>query len=104
LQQVLARAAACVDDIYFCPHGPDDGCCCRKPKPGMLHAAGEKHGIDLHRSLMIGDSESDVQAGAAAGCRTVLVGDPSAGTSRADCVIRDLAEIQTVNLDTLFAD
>lgn len=62
-------------DILYCPH--DAGKCnCRKPEPGMFHMAAEKHGIDLSKSWMIGDSETDIMAGSRAGCRTVLVGGP----------------------------
>ena len=57
---------------YICPHAPDAGCECRKPSPYLLRKAAEEHGIDLAESWMIGDKESDVSAGAAAGCRTVL--------------------------------
>jgi D-glycero-D-manno-heptose 1,7-bisphosphate phosphatase len=60
-------------DVYYCPH--DNGeCDCRKPKPGMLLAAAGRHGLDLAASWMVGDSPGDVEAGRAAGCRTVLVG------------------------------
>lgn len=53
---------------YYCEHGPDDGCACRKPLPGMLLRAAEEHDIDLAASVMIGDKPSDVEAGRAAGC------------------------------------
>lgn len=63
------------DWLKFCPHHPEFGsdCDCRKPKPGMLLEAAEKHGIDLRRSWMVGDGLVDIQAGKAAGCRTLLV-------------------------------
>ncbi len=63
------------DDLRFCPHHPEFGspCDCRKPKPGMLMAAARDHGIDLSQSWMVGDGLIDVQAGRAAGCKTVLV-------------------------------
>ena len=68
-------APQCWDDIRFCPHHPEFGsaCECRKPKPGMLLDAAAEHGIDLAQSWMVGDGLVDVQAGRAAGCRTVLV-------------------------------
>lgn len=69
----LAAAGAHVDALYFCPHRPEDGCSCRKPAPGLLiHAAAELD-IDLARSVMIGDKFSDLMAGQAVGCCTVLV-------------------------------
>jgi D-glycero-D-manno-heptose 1,7-bisphosphate phosphatase len=63
-----------VDAIYHCPH--DEGeCDCRKPLPGMLVRAEEEvPGVDLSRAVMIGDSETDMQAGAAAGARGILIG------------------------------
>ena len=63
-----------VDAIYHCPH--DDGeCDCRKPLPGMLlRAAAEVPGVELRRSVMIGDSETDIEAGRAVGARTIKVG------------------------------
>lgn len=53
---------------YRCPHAPDDGCRCRKPAPGMLLDAARDLGLDLARSMMLGDRPSDVAAGEAAGC------------------------------------
>ena len=58
---------------YYCPHSPDDGCECRKPKPFLLLRAARDLEIDLPRSYMIGDRLTDVEAGAAAGCKTVLL-------------------------------
>ena len=58
---------------YHCPHGPADGCDCRKPKPGMLTRAAAELGIDLGRSWMVGDILNDVEAGLRAGCRAVLI-------------------------------
>ena len=62
------RAQGCrVDGVFMCPHAPEDGCNCRKPKPGLLFQAAEALGLDLPASLMIGDAWTDLQAGAAAG-------------------------------------
>lgn len=80
LTAVLAAAGATIDAFYYCPHHPTAGtgefltdCTCRKPSPGMLLAAARDLDIDLSRSWMVGDNSSDLGAGAAAGCRTVLV-------------------------------
>ena len=62
-----------VDDIKGCVHVDADNCRCRKPKPGMLLDAARERGIDLSRSIMIGDRWRDIEAGSAAGCLTVLV-------------------------------
>ena len=56
-----------IEKIYFCPHAPEADCLCRKPKPGMLLKAASELNIDLARSIMIGDKDSDVQAGQSAG-------------------------------------
>jgi D-glycero-D-manno-heptose 1,7-bisphosphate phosphatase len=80
LDQLLAERSARIDRYYFCPHHPDAGdgpyrrvCECRKPRPGLLLQAAAELEIDLSRSFMIGDKRSDLDAGAAAGTRTVLV-------------------------------
>ena len=57
---------------FACPHGPDDGCRCRKPAPGLLHDAARVLGLDLAGSAMVGDKASDVDAGRAAGCGLAL--------------------------------
>jgi len=61
-------------DTFHCPHGPKSTCECRKPKPGMLIKAQDKHSIDMTKSWMIGDKEVDVKAANAAGIHnTILV-------------------------------
>ena len=61
-------------DVFFCPHGPDDGCFCRKPKPGLFINAKAKYDIDMNNSWMIGDKEADIEAAYNAGIsKTILV-------------------------------
>lgn len=62
-----------VNDVFLCPHRQDEGCNCRKPKPGMFFDASAKHGIDLSKSFMVGDRASDIEAGKKAGCRTIFI-------------------------------
>ncbi|MGJ5820953.1 D-glycero-alpha-D-manno-heptose-1,7-bisphosphate 7-phosphatase [Paludibaculum fermentans] len=62
-----------VDEFRVCYHDDRDGCDCRKPKPGLLTLAAADYDIDLAGSYMIGDRWRDVDAGAAAGCRTVWI-------------------------------
>lgn len=69
LLTLIHAAGGRVDEVYMCPHGPDDGCGCRKPLPGLLLRAAEELDIDLPQSVMIGDAVSDIQAGQAAGVR-----------------------------------
>lgn len=64
-----------VDDIFHCPHHPDDRCDCRKPEIGMGIAAVKKHHIDVRNSYMIGNSDSDMGFGERLGCRTILVSE-----------------------------
>ena len=67
------RALMPIDDVLVCYHRDSDDCACRKPKPGMLTEAAARHGIDLSASYMIGDRYRDVDAGQAAGCRTIWI-------------------------------
>ncbi len=73
LTDLLSEYGVTFDAIRYCPHLPDAGCACRKPMPGMLLDAGRELGTDFERSWMIGNSESDVEAGRAAGCRTIQI-------------------------------
>ncbi len=69
----LSKQDAGIDAIYYCPHHPDDGCQCRKPGTLLFRQAAEEHDIDFDRSFMVGDTQIDIDAGRAMGCRTVLV-------------------------------
>jgi D-glycero-D-manno-heptose 1,7-bisphosphate phosphatase len=62
-----------LDDFLVCPHDDKDGCDCRKPLPGLLLQAAQRHGIDLAASFLIGDRWRDIDAGHAAGCRSALL-------------------------------
>ena len=80
IEHQLAKDGAHVDAIFYCPHHPDAtierykmDCDCRKPKPGMILDAAKKYSVDLRNSFVVGDKWSDIQAGRAAGCKTVLV-------------------------------
>jgi D-glycero-D-manno-heptose 1,7-bisphosphate phosphatase len=72
INRLVARELP-VEFVLSCYHDDADGCECRKPKPGLLLAAAAKREIDLTSSFMIGDRWSDVQAGKAAGCKTILI-------------------------------
>jgi histidinol-phosphate phosphatase family protein len=86
-------------DVLYCPH-ERNACRCRKPQPGMLIEAARRHDIDLAASWMVGDSESDIEAGARAGCTTVLV-SPDAVTTRADHHVRTMADLARLLADRL---
>jgi len=73
---MLARvrdAGGRIDAVYTCPHRPEDACSCRKPQPHLLYQAAWELGIDLQRSVFVGDSVSDARAARAAGCDFILV-------------------------------
>ena len=90
--EMLAPSGAKILKTYMCPHGPEDNCVCRKPKPTMLFQAAQEFDIDLSNTFMIGDRETDVQAGINAGTKTILV-----KTARIP-VISDAATYQATNL------
>lgn len=62
-----------IDAIYYCPHRREDDCTCRKPKPGMILQAQQAFGLDLSRTLFVGDEETDALAAHAAGCLSAMV-------------------------------
>lgn len=86
----LARAGADLTAWYCCPHAPTDGCDCRKPRPGMLRRGARELDVDLARSHMIGDTETDIMAGVAAGCAAHLIdpSDPEAFARVAESIAR----------------
>jgi len=98
MADAIVDAGGHLDGIYTCPHTPEDGCSCRKPKPGLIVHAARYLEIDRARSYLVGDSTTDIEAGLAAGlrcCYLVLSGrydgrDLSAYGERV-CVVEDLA-------------
>lgn len=104
METLLGQAGAYLDAVYYCPHHPNKGykgermelkidCNCRKPKPGLLLKAADDFNIDLKNSWMIGDSENDIKAGKAAGCRTVLIGE---GDYEQDITVSSLIEFSNL--------
>jgi len=73
LRRELAAHGGEIDAIFVCPHGPDDGCDCRKPKHGLFRQIAERYDVGLAGVPAVGDSLRDLQAAAAAGCRPWLV-------------------------------
>ncbi|GMQ80174.1 MAG: D-glycero-beta-D-manno-heptose 1,7-bisphosphate 7-phosphatase [Planctomycetia bacterium] len=96
MQRRLAEHGAPVTAVYHCPHLPEDSCLCRKPAPGLLLRAAEQHQIDLGRSWLVGDRETDIEAGHRAGVpNTILLAADSAAT-RAEHVCRRIEETLSV--------
>ena len=73
LRAELARHGAKLDAVYFCPHDPEAGCDCRKPRPGMLRRAEKELDIDLGSSYVIGDKYIDVETAHGVGAKSILV-------------------------------
>jgi D-glycero-D-manno-heptose 1,7-bisphosphate phosphatase len=71
--RLVAENGGHIEAIYFCPHGPEDDCDCRKPKAGLLRAFAAEHRADLHDAVLVGDSLRDIQAAEAVGVRPILV-------------------------------
>ncbi len=73
MRRMAFEAGGSIDAIYFCPHGPDDHCDCRKPKPGLFEAFAADSQANLKNVYAIGDSMRDAQAAEAAGAKPILV-------------------------------
>ncbi len=69
----IVRAGGRIDAVVYCPHRPEEACRCRKPQPGLLLEAARRYRLDLRRSVLVGDALTDIAAGQAAGCRTIMV-------------------------------
>jgi D,D-heptose 1,7-bisphosphate phosphatase len=94
LTVTLGAAGVEFDGAYYCPHAPGEACECRKPRSGLLRRAAAELGLDLAGSVMVGDRQSDVEAGRDAGCTTILLGP---GEGDPDVRAADWAEL----LDTV---
>lgn len=69
----LAAVGGVVEAVFYCPHGPGDGCECRKPRPGLLREIEQRLGVDLRETVCVGDTLRDLEAARAVGARPVLV-------------------------------
>lgn len=78
MERELERDGAILDEIAYCAHKPHARCACRKPEPKMILDLAEKYDVDLSRSYMVGDRDTDVIAGQKAGVKTIFIGDPHA--------------------------
>ncbi|GLR27168.1 D-glycero-beta-D-manno-heptose 1,7-bisphosphate 7-phosphatase [Limnobacter litoralis] len=73
MHNLANSSGAHIDAVFFCPHGPEDKCNCRKPKPGLFLEIKSRMGFDLQDVPCVGDSLRDLQAGASQGCKPFLV-------------------------------
>jgi len=89
-----------IDHVYTCPHDDINQCSCRKPKPGMLFKAAYQWEIDLSSSFLIGDTWKDIEAGKAAGCKTILLNAPYNQDVHCDFRVKLLAEAVDIIVTT----
>ena len=73
MHAAIRQVGGAITTVLYCPHRPEEHCACRKPAPGLLFEAAQRLQVDLARSVLVGDAESDIQAGQRAQCQTVLV-------------------------------
>ena len=73
IDELLAAVGVAFDGFYYCPHGPDEGCICRKPRPGLLDEAATRLPFDPAHSWLVGDKESDIRLARSADMGAVLV-------------------------------
>lgn len=73
LQDLLEKRGVSIDGFFYCPHGPEANCICRKPKPGMLFKIAKQFQIDLRQTPLVGDNISDIRAAKMANAKPVLV-------------------------------
>lgn len=88
-----------IDDIFFCPHTPEEGCLCRKPAPGMIQSAKKAHGIDLSTTCLVGDSAKDIECARKAGVRYALL----VKTGDFDRALKDLS-LKNIRPDVIARD
>jgi len=73
MNALIAEAGGELAGIFYCPHGPNDGCDCRKPLPGLVHQITKALAVDVNNVPFIGDSVRDLVAAEASGCQPILV-------------------------------
>jgi D-glycero-D-manno-heptose 1,7-bisphosphate phosphatase len=73
MHALLAAEGITLDGVYYCPHTPDDTCACRKPSPGLVHAAASEHRFRPSETFVVGDNVCDIQLGQQVGATTLLV-------------------------------
>ena len=98
---LLSKKGITITKTYHCPHGPEAGCGCRKPKPLMIRQAEKRFTIDLTKSFAIGDKTADIMTGKNASCTTILVRTGKAGKDgkydiQPDFTAKDLDEAAAI--------
>lgn len=99
-EKLIKKSKSCVDNIYYCYHHPQSinprypkECSCRKPKPGMILEAARKYNINLTHSWVVGDTDRDINAGRAAGCKTILIKRSYSGKCDPNFTVENLSQV-----------
>lgn len=101
MREEIQSAGGRIDGIYFCPHKPEDGCDCRKPRPGLLLQAAREHSIEFERSIMVGDSPSDLAAAEAVSMPAIQIRSLQA-EGQYDSVCSNPANLSIISAASLF--
>ena len=97
MHRMVNAAGGAIEAIYFCPHGADSDCQCRKPKPGMLLQCAAEQGVELSETFFIGDSARDIHAALAANAKPILV-----KTGKGEKTLADHSYPNLLIFDTLY--
>jgi len=97
MSAAVEEAGGILDGVFFCPHGPDEGCLCRKPRTGLLEAISQEFGIALEGVPLVGDSLKDIEAARQMGCRPFLVRTGKGLQTLASCDQRELEGVKVVD-------
>lgn len=73
LHAELSKVGGEIEEIFYCPHHPDEDCPCRKPKPGMFHQMDEKYHLNFAETFFIGDTITDIHVALTVGCKPILI-------------------------------
>jgi len=93
MMEKLSLKGISIKGVYHCPHGPDEGCRCRKPRSGMFKVAQKEFKLDMKNSWMIGDKESDMKAGVNAGVKNRILLSKEKGVSDATHRIKKISDV-----------
>lgn len=93
----IVKETCNLTEIAVCPHDDVDNCSCRKPQPGMILSLASRFGIDLQKSIVVGDRWRDIEAGNSAGCRTIFI-DYKYGEKRASAPTHIVSSVEQVGL------
>jgi D-glycero-D-manno-heptose 1,7-bisphosphate phosphatase len=100
LNEMIIDAGARLEGIYFCPHGPDEGCECRKPRSALLEQAARELSFNLSAVIVVGDKPSDVELGQRVGAPGILIAGHGAAQSEDRAphtfVARDLSDAASI--------